>query len=340
MYRNKLYLLIILVLFASCKRNKTRKIYFTDDIRLKTTPVKDQGESDVCWIYAMLATIETEHIMRSDSVNLSDAYAVRMLLHERMHDYCRSGGRHEITTRGVCSMLVNLIGRHGIMAYDAYHVKEPFNLKDVREKLTNHADMLIKQRADKSRIDVLTNDFLDETIGPKTLRVFMFGAEYTPLEFAHSVCLPNEYSALTSFTHHPFGSRFVLEIPDNHDKDAFLNVPLNELIERMEDAIRKGHPVCWEGDVSEEGFSFENGTAILHDNDIAVTQQSRQEEFEEGATTDDHCMEIMGLAHDKEGRKYFICKNSWGKNNPYKGFMYMSYDYVMLKTIAVFIPQY
>ena len=105
----------------------------------------------------------------------------------------------------------------------------------------------------------------------------------------------------------------------------------------MERSLRSGHPVCWEGDISEEGFSFENGVADVPENKRNAGQELRQREFETFRTTDDHCMAIIGIAHDKQGRKYFICKNSWGTENRYGGLMYMSFDYVRLKTIAVMV---
>ena len=87
----------------------------------------------------------------------------------------------------------------------------------------------------------------------------MLGALYTPLEFAHSVCTDDEYIALTSFTHHPYGQRFSLEVPDNYFHNTFLNVPLDAMMNRIVQSLRSGHPVCWEGDISEPGFLFGNG---------------------------------------------------------------------------------
>jgi aminopeptidase C len=175
---------------------------------------------------------------------------------------------------------------------------------------------------------------LDNNIYPLAKKVFMYGAIYTPLEFAHSVYHPAEYTFYTSFTHHPFGEPFVMESPDNHYHDAFLNIPIDTLMNKIVNSIRKGHPVCWEGDISEPYFNYSAGIAQLpHGRN--VNQELRQEDFNNRETTDDHCMEIMGLAHDAHGNRYFIMKNSWGDRNPLKGFMYVSYDYVKLKTVAV-----
>lgn len=174
----------------------------------------------------------------------------------------------------------------------------------------------------------------------------MYGTEYTPRQFAESVCLPGDYLSLTSFTHHPFGKRFVLEVPDNQMRDSFMNVPIDTLMFRVERAIRRGHPVCWEGDISEPGFNFQEGRAVVMHKQAMflnkrkeITQADRQRAFERLETTDDHCMELCGLARDRSGRKYFLAKNSWGNTGRYRGFMYLSDDYVKLKTIAFYMSR-
>lgn len=326
-------LLVALVLFAACgKKEKVRqRLSFTDEVRLPATPVKDQGSTSLCWIYAMLATIETEHIVQGDSVNLSVDYVARAFLREQaLEGYLTDNWT--VTVRGMSSMTLRLLATYGLTHYDAYHHKDELQLPVLLEKL-RMAKGAAKSLADfEDKLDAQ----LDQSFGEAMPRVFFLGAQYTPLEFAHSVCRDDEYEAVTSFLHHPFGTRFPLEVPDNHYHDRFLNVPIDTLINKVEQSLRQGHPVCWEGDVSEPGFSFDRGVADLHVGDDA-TQEQRQRQFEEGQTTDDHCMEIVGLAHDGQGRSYFLLKNSWGTDNPYGGYMYMSRDYFQMKTIAVYL---
>ena len=298
---------------------------FTIDLRLPTTPVKDQGSSSLCWVYGMLATLETEHIMRGDSVNLSPDYVARMYLSEQANRrrllpnkiVQKEAG---ITTRGMCTMALDLIQTYGLQHYDAYRHKPDMDYNVLCRKLDKGND------AEK---------LLDKYIGPLPNQVFMLGALYTPLEFAHSVCTDDEYVALTSFTHHPYGQRFPLEVPDNYFHDTFLNVPLDTMMNRIVQSLRAGHPVCWEGDTSEPGFLFGEGYAVLKNEKKKVTAERRQASFEARRTTDDHVMEIVGLAHDQHGRCFFLCKNSWGTANRYHGFMFLSENYVRMKTIAV-----
>ena len=128
-----------------------------------------------------------------------------------------------------------------------------------------------------------------------------------------------------------------MEAADNRMLDTFRNVPLDSLMKTIVSCLRHGHPVCWEGDVSESGFNFRRGCATLPDERHTPTQAERQRAFEQFLTTDDHCMELCGLARDANGRLYFIAKNSWGTGNAYRGFMYLSYNYVRMKTIAIVV---
>ena len=312
---------------------------FTCDVMLRHTPIKNQGNSEYCWVYAMLATIESEHIMQGDSINLSSAYVIRMMLRDEAVKYYFSKGKGNIVMRGMCSMLPALLEKHGIEAFDAFEDNNGLNCRVLCRKLMREADLNIAIRSGLQHLNDRIDKILDDNMGYLPRTVFMLGAEYTPVEFAHSVCLPNEYLAFTSFTHHPFYRKFVLEVPDNRLNDAFMNLPIDSLMHTIEQSLHRGHPVCWEGDISEKGFSFDRGIAVLPNKSRQVTQQIRQRAFETLQTTDDHAMELVGIAHDKTGRKYFIAKNSWGTNNPYGGLIYLSYNYVKLKTIAVFLSK-
>lgn len=334
MMRNSIFIIVSLSLLClGCKERPTvEREEFVAEVMNGYTPVKDQGRGETCWAFAMLAAIETEHIGRGDSVNLSPYYAIRKVMERKAARCYFSGRRQRFSMRGTAMTLVNAIEADGVVPYDAYHGGKDANVTVTANKVSRIA--LARTRLDKYLRNVA--NVFDEAFGPAPLHVFLYGAEYTPQEFARSVCAPGEYKALTSFTHHPFYSSFALEIPDNRDGDLFFNVPIDTLAQWVEKAVRGGHGVCWEGDVSEPGFSFAKGVARLGAG-TATTQESRQRAFERLATTDDHCMAIVGIAHDNRGRKYFVMKNSWGTNNPYGGLMYVSFDYFRLKTVAVFL---
>ena len=305
------------------------------DCLVKMTPDKSQGKSDFCWIYAMLATIESEHLLVDDSVNLSAHFLARCLLEEQAERVYLSGGKKGIITRGMAQDAIDLMMRGGLTHFDAFQAKTNYHV--TTRKVEKAARQASAQRAGLSQMQKDIGRLLDETIHPAQKKVFWLGAEYSPLEFAHSVCLPDEYVAMTSFTHHPFGERFALETPDNYAHHDFLNIPLDSLMHCIESALQAGHPVCWEGDTSEPGFSFAKGFAQLQHESERASQESRQQMFDRLQTTDDHCLELVGLAHSRDGRRWFIAKNSWGKKNPFGGLMYLSENYVRAKTLAVWM---
>ena len=140
------------------------------------------------------------------------------------------------------------------------------------------------------------------------------------------VCNPDDYTSLCSTSKKPYGEWVVLDVPDNWEHNRFLNLPADSLLNLVQSAVRAHRGVCWEGDISEKGFSFQKGIAKMR--------------FPSGHTTDDHCMAIVGIAHDEQDRQYFVMKNSWGPYNPYGGYMLMSFNYFKKKTIAVVLPNF
>ncbi len=330
-----IFAVVLSLVFASCGRNGaegSRRV-FRNEVVLKTTPVKDQGHSELCWAYAMLATIETERLEMGDSVNLSPDYLARLWLQEQARACYLTRGRVGVSLRGMMPMTLRLMERYGVEPYDNYH---PFGTIDYKS-LSRVAMQVARASRSLRMLDQRLGDNLDRQIGYLPPSFFMLGVSYTPRQFAESVYVEGDYVALTSFTHHPFGQAFVMESADNRMLDTFLNVPIDSLMHTIVNSLRHGHPVCWEGDISEPGFDFRRGIATLPNERHEPTQEERQRAFEQFHTTDDHCMELCGLAHDAEGRLFFIAKNSWGTDNPYRGFMYLSYNYVRMKTIAVVV---
>ena len=344
MNKKKYILLILLVaVFVACERDGGRVVRsngdgsgrFIDEIRLKTTPVKDQGRSRLCWIYSMLATVETDRLMLGDSVNLSPTFLERCMLIDQSMNYYLTRGSEDIDMGGMGGMALNLIERFGAMPFDSYWLHKDVNHNVLARKAMKIGQTYIYRQGGIHGYIERVNGIFDEELGYLPSNIYMFRMEYSPKQFGGSVYKSGSYEALTSFTHHPFGERFALEVPDNTMKIQLLNVPIDTLMNEIEGALYSGHAVCWEGDISEEGFSFADGIADIPPM-VSTSQSARQIEFENFETTDDHCMELVGIAHDLKGRRYFIAKNSWGTNNPYHGFMYISFNYVRLKTIAAF----
>ena len=261
-----------LLLLTACSH---RPVSLETEVLNGYTPVKSQGSSQSCWIYAMLAAIETEHIERGDSVNLSVAYVERMM--EQEPEAPASG-------RGTCMTALRLIEKYGLVPYQT--------MPSADYPLPHHA--------------------------------YMLGCEYTMGEFGRSVCAPGEYLGLTSTPAAPYGEMVELPLADNWDHSQWLNVEPDTLLAVTERAVRQGHGVAWEGDITEGGFCWDEGYAVTS--------------WWNGTTSDNHCMAIVGIAHDEQGERYFIMKNSWGTGNACGGLLYMSFDYFRQKTIAVVLP--
>lgn len=304
---------------------------FINDVMLPITPVREQGASSVCWMYAMIATIETDRIAAGDSVCLSVAYPLRRHLEEMAVEAMLEGHAYKPSMRSTAARAMALLNEYGAAPYDAYSAPSTVSYDALCRGVCHmaryaHSTEVLRQRV---------SDRLDARLGVLPRAVYMLHAQYTFGEFARSVYAQN-YQALTSFTHHPFGHQVALELPDNTHRDTFLNIPLDTMMCAIDSALSSGYAVCWEGDITEPGFSFARGQATLP-NGARCDQQHRQSQFERHLTTDDHCMALVGMAHDKAGHRFYIAKNSWGTQNPFGGLMYLSEDYVRMKTIAIII---
>lgn len=212
---------------------------------------------------------------------------------------------------------------------------------------------------------------IDAYLGELPEKFTYNGKEYTPKSFAEELGLNiDDYVSLTSFTHHPFYSTFPIEVQDNWRWDLSYNLPIDELMQVFDNAINNGYPIAWASDVSEKGFS-RNGVAVAADiesmersgsdqdrwlglsqtqkdqeikkmlekpcQEIKVTQELRQEEYDNYKTTDDHGMLIYGIAKDQTGKKFYMVKNSWGTDSKYKGTWYASETFVAFKTMNIVV---
>jgi bleomycin hydrolase len=194
---------------------------------------------------------------------------------------------------------------------------------------------------------------LDEKFGKPPEKFTYEGKEYTPKEFAEIIVKfnPDDYIGLTSFTHHPYYKPFNVEVPDNYSGGLFYNVPIDELIEAAKYAVLNGYTVGWDADVSNTFFGQKSGWAIVpkgkndlreavnpDDEEMAYTQDIRQELFENLTTQDDHLMHIVGLKESPGGKTFFYVKNSWGPIGPLKGFINVSETYFGINTITLIMP--
>lgn len=332
-------LLTVALMVAACGEPLVQKKHFKTEVLLKMTPVKNAKAEGLGWIYGMLATIETERLMLGDSVNLSPVYLARLYMMDQVERRYQTHGAQEITVQGTGMAALHLLERKGVIAFDSYRVSQSLNWSLLIRQLTMMTDVSWAHRRKWEELRNEVGDLLDRKMSPAPRFVFMYGCEYTPLQFAQSVCKKDDFLPLTSFTHHPFGSPFALETPGNYAQEYYQNVPIDTLISTMEHTLRAGHAVYWEGNAVDGEYSFKEGIARIEEASEPVTQEKRQAAFERFRGEKLHGLSMIGLAVDGEGQKYFICKDSRGIKNPYRGLVYMSFDYARMHTFSVLVPK-
>jgi len=306
---------------CSDKKAEQPKLHFETEARCPITSIKHQGSSSSCWIYAMLATIESNRIAMGDSVNLSTAFYDRMLITEQAEAIFMNKGKGEIKNRGMIPHLMTLLDRYGAFTEESYHKRnDNLNFK----VLIREAELVAKNATSFEQFQTDLKTLLDKEIAILPKRQFFQGADYSPMEFGHSVALLGDYEFL--------GADYAF--PDRRESDVIVSTEPEQLLKLTEESIRNGKAVCWEGCTSGPDYNWANGVADVSESrkDILKKYHKNIETFK---TTDDHCLEICGIAHDKKGKKFFICKNSWGTSNHFKGVLFMSFDYFLAKTLVI-----
>lgn len=317
------------MLFSSCTKQerggKDATSFSFLSKSLKCTPVKDQGKVEACWIYAYLACIETERIENyGDSMNLSPLWLVRSLLLEQASEHYLSQGRMPVGVRGIGPDAERLLKEYGMVQWNAY-CPEDLNSHVLERIVRQKAKIAIKNQKGLERL----NKEVDESLPfiPHNLRngFYLFGARYTPNQFAESLLYGIKFKWLTSYTHHPYGKPFVLEVPDNHSRISLMNVPIDSLYAQVTNALKYHHPVYWEGKMPGSTKPSIQGNV----------QELRQRALERFRTVDQHAMAIVGQTTTKQGETLFICKNSWGKEWGSAGYCLMSKEDLLINTILV-----
>ena len=311
---------------AQEQKNDQEGYKFTDIKRLPTTSVKSQDRAGTCWSWSTISFLESE-IMRmgKDSLSLSPMYVVWNTYHAKGDKYVRMNGHVNFGQGGASADVTWAIRNYGIVPLSLYsglnYGEEVHVHGELDAILKGYLDAVVSNPNKKLSTAWLRgyDGILNAYLGEKPEKFTWQGKEYTPMTFATDACGLNmdDYVSLTSFTHHPFYTQFALEVEDNW-------------IEEMSDAeIAK-----W---VKMPKTQQQAELLKKPGKEKEITQELRQQEFDNKLTTDDHGMHVIGKAVDQIGNKYFIVKNSWGDYGKYKGYLYASYPFVAYKTTSVMI---
>ena len=343
----------------SDKSAKTFK--FTPVVNAEATSVKDQKSSGTCWSYSTNSFLESEMIrMGKKPVDIADLYTARNTYIEKGINYVRMHGALTLGDGGACHDVVNMFAKYGAMPQQAYS-GNGYGSGRSSDRMNEVTKAILEKvvKAPEGKFDpnwkVQYIRAIDSSMGEVPERFSYEGKEYTPKTFAAEVVgiNPDDYVELSSFNTAPYYKKAVLMVPDNWSFDQVYNVQMDDITNTIDHALKAGYTVAWATDVSEKGFSWKNGIAYIPSKDVKdmtgeekrnmfngpkpekqITVEMRQASFDNYQTTDDHGMQITGIAKDQNGKEYYIVKNSWGTSNDYKGYLYVTKNFVKYKTTA------
>ena len=355
------------VLVNSLKVNasaKSKELFqFTDIINLENTSVKNQGSSGTCWSYSANSFLESEMIRNGKKpVELSQVFSARNAYLEKGRNYVRMHGALTLGDGGALHDVPNMLKKYGAVPQSVYSGLNYGTDKNKFAEMAALTEAFLKAVVTNPNGELTPNwerayaAILDTYLGDVPKNFDYNGKKYTPESFAKEVVGLNgdDYVEISSFREYPYYTKTVLMVPDNWSFDQIYNVKMNDLTEIIDNALKNGYSVAWAGDVSEKSFSWKNGVAYVPEKKVAemtdeekanlfngpqkeliVSEEMRQKAFDNYTTTDDHGMHIVGLAKDQNGREYYIIKNSWGATNDYKGYLYMTKEFVKYKSTAI-----
>lgn len=370
---------LCLSVFASAQQRAAADLpeyTFTTVKAAPITPIKNQASSGTCWSFSAISFLESEAIRlgniqdESKYPDFSEFYVVSNSYKERAEKFIRLDGKLGFSAGSGCGDVMDVVKNHGIvpnaeMTGMNYGSSLP-QQAEMDAVLLAYVEAVAKTRgklstAWKRGFDAVVDEYLGKA--PETFVVD--GKTYTPASYRDAMKInADDYVELTSFTHHPFYTWFALEVCDNWRGSQSYNVPIDELMAVLDNALENGYTACWGADVSHTGFT-RGGLAILVDVDATQaqagsdqehwvgkeegkpnpkpieiieavpTQESRQIEFDNKTMTDDHGMHIYGIAKDQNGKKYYMVKNSWGESGAYKGLWYATEAFVKAQTLDI-----
>lgn len=361
------------------QENDSTGFKFTDVKVVKHSSVKDQNKSGTCWSFAGTSLVEDE-IMRKGGpeLDLSEMFTVRHCYDDKADAYVRRGGKTQFAQGGALGDIFYVVDNYGIVPEDVYsglqYGEKKHSHYEMFDAVNGYLNGIMRNGSKKlsTAWKAGYEGILDAYFGklPETFKYD--GKTYTPRQFADKFGIKgSDFIAVTSYTHHPFYTWFPLEVADNWLWDKSYNMPMEEMKAIVDNALENGYTVAWAADVSEGGFKWTEGFAVLPDDvdenslegtelsrwvtlsdkdreaekfkingpikEREVTQETRQKGFDNMETTDDHAMMIVGYATDQEGNRFYKVKNSWDTNQIYGGYLYVSEPYFLDKTLGVLV---
>ena len=358
------------------EKSNANKPVFTVIKENKITSIKNQSRSGTCWDYSTLSFLEAEILKKTGKTyDLCEAFVANKTYFDRAVQVVRMHGDCQFAQGGSAYDPIYCLKHYGICPEDAMPLPGTLygdslnNFNEFFDVMTPYVLSVAKSKTDKlsSQWKVALHGIIDAYLGKCPEKFTYQGKSYTPMSFAQSLEInPDDYESFTSYTHHPFWTAFAVEVQDNWRNPLSWNLPLDDMMRIIDNAVMNGYTDDWRGDVSEPGFTRDglaysidakkaqslSGSDMAHwlkltktekknvlDSlgckvpEVTPTQKLRQERFDNWELTDDHGMLIYGIAKDQNGKEYYMVKNSWGETGDYKGIWYMTKNYIANNTM-------
>lgn len=359
---NKFIIGACLLILVLSRLNAQENRHFTLLTFNQATPVKDQAYSGTCWSFGTLSFVESELIrLGQEKTDLSEMFIVRHIYPEKAENYIRWHGKVFLTAGGQSHDVMRVVKEYGLMPETTFSGRagknQPHHHQRLDSVITSVCKAILKNGRPSSRYPQVISTLMDLYLGVPPDTFLYKRVSYTPATFRDAMGFnPEDYIEITSYSDHPWYQPYVMDSRYNWSHDLYWNVPLEDFMEIIDHALENGYTLAWDGDVSEEGFSFEQAIALVplkpwteqtaeervrtftgNEKELKVDDELRMKTFRDGTTTIDHIMHITGIAKDQRGKRYYYTKNSWGEFNGAGGYMYLSESYVRLKTVAVMV---
>lgn len=290
--------------------------------------------------------------------DLSEMYTVRNIYTDKGRNYILRQGAAQFGPGGLGHDVIQSMAAYGAVPENVYSGltlgKNSHDHSRLDRTLKSYLDSLLQMRPIPNDWMTGFQSILDDNLG-KVPNTFMYKEkQYTPQSFASEVLhfKASDYVNITSFSHHPFYTSFILEAPDNFQNGSYYNIPLDEMIKVTQHAVELGYSIMWDADVSNRNFRQRDGFAMQwkesrstsadinpDEEEMKYDQAIRQTLYENLTTQDDHLMHLVGLEKSKGGKKFFLVKNSWGEVGPYKGMIHVSEAYFAINTVSLVVPK-
>lgn len=350
-------LVIFLLIVSAASQSQETEYKFVVRKEVPSTPVKNQSLTSTCWSFSGLSFFESELMrMGKKPHDLSEMYIVQEAYRRKAEEYARRKGSCAFSPGGQYHDLLSITKESGLVPDELYpglnYGSKNHNHDEMDAVLKGYMNGVLRTSRHTPAWVTGLNGILEAYLGKIPAGFEYDGEYYTPKDFSKQLGLNfDDYIVISSFNDHPYYNEAVLEVPDNWAPCTYFNLPVDELVQAIDNALLSGYSVAWASDMRGKGFNMKKGVAIVPEKDWdkiseneldqlfdyphkqkKVTQEMRQKEFEDHPITGDHGMHIVGLAEDQNGNVFYKVKNSWGESGKYNGYIFVSREYIKLKT--------